>query len=91
MSNPNYEQFANRTVPFAGDYLWISAVGSQTFGVWTDWRNTAAGGDPREAGDADADAADVTQCRTFSGGAWSGDTCVHAGGLDQDIFGDHTP
>ena len=43
MSNPNYEQFADRTVPFAGDYLWVSMVGSSTFGVWTDWRNTVAG------------------------------------------------
>jgi hypothetical protein len=90
-TNPNYEQFANRTVPFAGDYLWISAVGSSTFGVWTDWRDTAAGGDPREAGDSDSDSADVVQCRTFSGGAWGGDTCVHAGGLDQNIYGDSAP
>ena len=27
-SNPNYEQFSNRTVPFGGDYLWISSVGA---------------------------------------------------------------
>jgi hypothetical protein len=94
MSNPNYEQFANRTVPFAGDYLWISAAQGSTFGVWTDWRDTVTtGGDPREAGDGDADSADVTQCRTFdtSSGSWSGDTCPHAGGLDQNIYGDHTP
>jgi hypothetical protein len=91
MSNPNYEQFANRTVPFAGDYLWISAVGSQVFGTWTDWRNTAAGGDPREAGDSDVDSADVVQCRAFDGTSWGGDTCVHAGGLDQDIYGDSAP
>jgi hypothetical protein len=90
-SNPNYEQFANRTVPFAGDYLWISAVGSSVFGTWTDWRDTVAGGDQREAGDSDADAADVLQCRTFSGGAWGGDTCPHAGGLDQNIYGDSAP
>ena len=48
-SNPNYEQFDDRTVPFAGDYLWVSMVGSTTFGTWTDWRNTVAGTDPREA------------------------------------------
>jgi hypothetical protein len=93
-SNPNYEQFADRTVPFAGDYLWISAVGSATFGTWTDWRDVNPGaGDPREAGDADADMADVAQCRTFdsASGSWSGDTCPHAGGLDQNIYGDQTP
>lgn len=35
-TNPNYEQFSNRTVPFAGDYLYISSLGSLSFGVWTD-------------------------------------------------------
>ena len=90
-SNPNFEQFDNRKVPFAGDYLWISAVGSATFGAWTDWRNTVAGPDQREGGDADADGADVKQCRTSSGGVFSADTCPRAGGLDQDIYGDRTP
>ena len=42
---------------------------------------------------AAADSADVAQCRTFdsASGSWSGDTCVHAGGLDQNIYGDSTP
>ena len=36
--------------------------------------------------------ADVLQCRTLrAGGTWTGDTCPRAGGLDQDIYGDHTP
>lgn len=88
-SNPNYEQFSNRTVPFAGDYLWVSAVGSSTYAVWTDWRNTVAGADPREASNDDTDDADVKQCRTFDPVAgWSGDQCPHDGGLDQDIYGD---
>ncbi len=91
-SNPNYEQFANRTVPFAGDYLWVTSHGSTAFGVWTDWRNTVAGPDPREASAEDNDAADVKQCRTFSATTgWSGDTCPHDGGLDQDIFGALAP
>jgi hypothetical protein len=90
-SNPNYEQYSDRTVPFAGDYLYISSVGDFSFGTWTDWRNTVAGGDPREAGDADGDGADVHQCRTQTSGMWSGDLCPHAGGLDSDIYGDLTP
>lgn len=91
-SNPNYEQFANRTVPFAGDYLWVTSHGATAFGVWTDWRNTVAGPDPREAGAEDNDAADVKQCRTFDAASgWSGDTCPHDGGLDQDIFGAPAP
>ena len=59
-SNPNYEQFSNRTVPFAGDYLWVTSSGTTAFGAWTDWRNTVAGADPREATAEDNDAADVS-------------------------------
>jgi hypothetical protein len=92
-SNPNWEQFVDRTVPFAGDYLWVSMVGSTGFATWTDWRNTVAGDDPREADADDNDGADVKQCRTFDSttGTWSGDQCPHAGGLDQDIHGARLP
>ena len=92
-SNPNYEQFSDRTVPFAGDYLWVSMVGSSAYGVWTDWRNTVAGDDPREVAGDDNDGADVYQCRTFdlTTGTWSGDQCPHEGGLDQDIYGSRLP
>ena len=93
-SNPNYEQFANRTIPFAGDYLWVTSLGSFSFGVWTDWRDTVQGIDPREVPEDEDDAtADVLQCRTFdpATGVWSGDTCPRAGGLDQNIYGDYTP
>jgi hypothetical protein len=91
-SNPNYEQFDNRAVPFAGDYLYVSSLNDQSFGVWTDWRDTRAGTDPREIPeDEDASTADVWQCRVFQNGAWSGDQCPHAGGLDQNIYGGTTP
>jgi hypothetical protein len=102
-TNPNYEQFDNRSVPFAGDYLWVTSIGSFAFGTWTDWRNTVAGTDQREtstAPDPDADNADVHQCRTSSvvtdkkGNSttvFTGDTCPHDGGIDQNIYGDLTP
>ena len=92
-SNPNYEQFDNRQAPFAGDYLWITSLGSFSFGAWTDWRDTVAGADPREAAADDNDSADVKQCRTQdpSTGLWSGDQCPHLGGLDQNIYGSATP
>src|SRR5262249_32926173 len=91
-SNPNWEQFSGRTVPFGGDYLWVSSVGSFSFGAWTDWRNVASGSDLREGGDTDADNADVLQCRTQNpDGSISTDTCPWAGGLDQNIYGDLTP
>lgn len=90
-SNGQYEQFGGRTVPFGGDYLWIDSKGGVTFGVWTDWRNTVGGTDQRETVQ-DETGADVHQCRfDTGGGAWSGDTCPRAGGLDQDIYGDLAP
>jgi len=91
-SNPNYEQFSNRTLPFAGDYLWVTNVGNAAYAVWTDWRNTVAGADPRERTAEDDDGADVVQCRIVSStGVWSGDRCPHAGGIDQDIYGAALP
>lgn len=104
---PNYEQFAARAVPFAGDYLYISSVGSFSYGVWTDWRDTvgadAGHDDLRETGSPDEDdtgtpefagsvPADVYQCRHLTaGGTVSGDTCPRDGGMDQNIYGDLTP
>ena len=91
-TKPTYEQFAGRTVPFGGDYLWISSVGTFSYGAWTDWRDTVPGTDLREAGDDDNDSADVLQCRTqLPSGAFTGDTCPRDGGLDQNIYGDLTP
>jgi len=95
-TNPNFEQFAGRTVPFAGDYLWLDSVGTLTYGTWTDWRDTVPGVDQRETtedGVAEPnEGADVKQCRTLlSPGVWSGDTCPRAGGLDQNIYGDLAP
>jgi hypothetical protein len=93
-SNPTYEQFSGRTVPFAGDYLYITSRGAFSYAVWTDWHNTVQGTDPRESPeDADAGTSDVMQCRTFnpSTGTWGSDTCPHAGGLDQNIYDAVTP
>jgi hypothetical protein len=91
-TNPNFEQFAGRTVPFAGDYLWIDSVGTRTYGVWTDWRDTVPGTDVRETtedGTAEpSEGADVKQCRATPA---TGDTCPRAGGLDQNIYGDLAP
>ena len=100
-TNPNHEQFANRTVPFAGDYLWVTSLGTFSYGVWTDWRDTLQGKDPREiAEDEDNATADVYQCRVLLSStdkkgnttkSWSGDRCPHSGGIDQNIYGDYTP
>ena len=90
-SNGNPEQFGNRTVPFAGDYIWVTSQGKFAYVAWTDWRNTIAGTDPREPGAADG--ADVRQCRTFdpAAGAWSLDQCPRDGGIDQNIYGSTAP
>jgi hypothetical protein len=91
-SNPNYEQFAGRTIPFAGDYLWVTSLGGFSFGAWTDWRDTVPGVDLRESASEDNDGADVLQCRTLlPSGAYTGDTCPRDGGLDQNIYGTVTP
>ena len=100
-TNPNWEQFDDRSVPFAGDYLWVSSLGDTAYAVWTDYRNTVKGTDPRETPeDEDAGTADVVQCRvtltsTDKKGntikSWSGDRCPHAGGINQDIYGDRSP
>ena len=92
-TNPNFEQFDNRQVPFAGDYLYVNYVNDFSFGTWTDWRNTVQGTDPREdPEDEDGGTADVHQCRTQdASGAFSGDLCPRDGGLDQNIYGDYTP
>ncbi|MEO7421563.1 MAG: sialidase family protein [Ornithinibacter sp.] len=90
-TNPNYEQFGGRTVPFAGDYLWIDSQAGVTFGVWTDWRDTEAGVDQRET-TSDEVGADVLQCRTpLLDGSFTGDICPRDGGLDQNIYGDLAP
>ena len=92
-TNPNYEQFDNRQVPFAGDYLWVTSMGDFAFGAWTDWRNTVVGADPREAAADDNDGADVLQCRSFNAatGTWGTDQCPHDGGIDQNIYGSTAP
>jgi hypothetical protein len=91
-SNPNYEQYSGRTVPFGGDYLYISSVGGSSYGVWTDWQDVVPGLDPREGGDSDMDNADVLQCRTQNpDGSFSADMCPWAGGLDSNIYGSTTP
>jgi len=92
-SNPNFEQFSGRTVPFLGDYIWVSSIGDIAFGAWTDSRNTVAGEDAREGDDNDGDpGADVKQCRqVLADGSITGDTCPRDGGLDQDVYGDRTP
>src|SRR5438552_3956268 len=100
-SNGNFEQVDNRAVPFRGDYLTITGHGSFAFGTWTDWRNTVQGTDPRETPeDQDATTSDVVQCRVVltstdkkgnTTKSWSGDRCPHAGGIDQNIYGDSTP
>jgi len=93
-SNPNYEQYDDRAVPFIGDYTWVTSMGEFAYGTWTDLRDTVQGEDPREAEegeDADAASADVEQCRELTEDGWTGDQCPHDGGLDANIYGDTAP
>ena len=86
-SNPDYEMFAGRSVPFWGDYIDVSTINGHTIGVWTDGRDIVPGSDAREQPD-DNDGADVLQCRAVdpSTGLVGSDTCPRSGGLDQGIY-----
>jgi hypothetical protein len=83
-TNPNYEQFGGRRVPFFGDYLTVAAQGSTIGVVWTDQRNTVGAADSS----GDNDGADV------AGDPETGGTCTSSlttcfdgtGGLDQNIY-----
>jgi hypothetical protein len=86
-SNFNWETHGGRTIGFWGDYIYVSAVPGAVNLAWTDSRDLVPGSDPREApGDSDADGFDVLQpCPTSTPSA--SDTCLDAGGLDQNIYG----
>ena len=91
-TNGNFEQFDGRRVPFAGDYLWVTAVDQNAYVVWTDWRDTVAGADPRpfEANEPVTEGFDVLQCRTASDN-YASDSCPAGGGKDQNIYGNTAP
>jgi hypothetical protein len=82
-TNPAYEQFSGRLVPFFGDYITVAAQGSTIGAVWTDQRDAVAAG-----GSGNADGADV------AGDPAAGGTCTSTlttcfdgtGGLDQNIY-----
>lgn len=83
-TNPNYEQFGGRMVPFFGDYITVAAQGDTVGSVWTDQRDTATTPDPG----GDNDGADV------AGDPETGGTCTSSlddcfdmtHGLDQNIY-----
>jgi hypothetical protein len=83
-TNPNFEQFGGRRVPFFGDYITVAAQGDTVGAVWTDQRNTVGAPDPK----GDNDGADV------AGDPETGGTCTSSfttcfdgtGGLDQNIY-----
>jgi len=81
LTNPNFEQFGGRLVPFFGDYIMVSAVGNSIEAVWTDARDVVAG--------PDSDGNDP------AGDTHNGGTCFSTianncfdltGGLDQNIY-----
>jgi hypothetical protein len=84
-TNPNYEQFGGRRIPFFGDYIMVSAVGNTVAAVWTDSRNVVGAAD---LAGKDNDGDDV------AGDPETGGTCTSSfttcfdvtGGLDQNIY-----
>jgi hypothetical protein len=85
-TNPNYEQFGGRRIPFFGDYLMVGAVGSTVAAVWTDARDVVAGSE-KATGDNDND--DVAGDPETTGGTCTSSftACFDTtGGLDQNIY-----
>jgi hypothetical protein len=84
-TNPNYEQFGGRKIPFFGDYIMVSAVGSTVAAVWTDARDVVGAADPAPK---DNDGDDV------AGDPETGGTCTSSlnacfdgtRGLNQNIY-----
>ena len=83
-TNPNYEQFGGRLVPFFGDYITVAAQGNTVGSVWTDQRDTVPAADPG----GDNDGADVAGDPETGGSCTSSlDACFDAThGLDQNIY-----
>jgi hypothetical protein len=83
-TNPNYEQFGGRLVPFFGDYITVAAVADKVGAVWTDQRDTVVASDAS----GDNDGADVAGDPETGGSCTSSfTTCFDlTGGLDQNIY-----
>jgi hypothetical protein len=83
-TNPNYEQFGGRLVPFFGDYITVAAQGDTVGAVWTDQRDTVGAADPS----GDNDGADVSGDPETGGTCTSSLTSCFDGthGLDQNIY-----
>jgi hypothetical protein len=83
-TDPNYEQFGGRLVPFFGDYIMVGAVGSTVAAAWTDSSNVVGAGDPTGNNDNNDVAGDPETGGTC---ASSFTTCFDGtGGLDQNIY-----
>ena len=83
-TNPNLEQFGGRRVPFFGDYIMVSAVGSSIQAVWTDQRDAVTASDASADNDGDDVAGDPE-----TGGSCTSSltTCFDSTlGLNQDIY-----
>jgi len=83
-TNPNYEQFGGRRVPFFGDYITVAAQGDTVGAVWTDQRDTVGAPDPN----GDDDGADIAGDPETGGKCTDvATTCFDlTGGLDQNIY-----
>ncbi len=83
-TNPNFEQFGGRRVPFFGDYIMVSAVGSTVAAAWTDSRDVVPGtenaGQDMDNDDIVGDPETTVTCTGIAS------ICFDQGGLDQNIY-----
>ena len=89
-TNPNYEQFGGRRIPFFGDYIMVGAVGSTVAAVWTDARDVVGAADPspkdNDGDDVAGDPETGGSCTVSTSNCFDG-----TGGLDQNIYTTNLP
>ena len=84
-SNPNWENSGPNIFPFAGDYIYVSAVPGRVWAVWSDERDVVQGIDFDD--DFPNSDFDVAPCNFSTGNPPYTDPCYGQGGADGNIYG----
>ena len=84
-SSPNWENSGPNTFPFAGDYIYVSAVPGRVWAAWSDERDVVPGVDfDDEFPNNDFN---VAPCDFSAGNPPYTDPCYAQGGADGNIYG----
>jgi hypothetical protein len=83
-SSPNWENEGPNIFPFAGDYIYVSAVPGRTWAAWSDERDVVPGIDLDD--DYPNSDFDVAPCDFSNGNPPWTDPCYSQGGGDANIY-----